>query len=165
MATQVRGWFQQAEKVAKAVDRLVREKIPEDQIRVTVEDRDGRVLERIPVKQKMGALRGAAWGAGGGAVLGILLILFLSLGAFEWAGFAPMAGAVVVGFLRAAVAGAVAGLVVGGIWGMGHWQGQQELSAEALSQDYAVVTVRGEGLLERAERVLRSLDPSRVEAG
>lgn len=165
MADQVKAWFHDADEVTRAVDRLVEEKIPPDQIRVTVEDSRGTEVRELPVKERMGALRGAAWGAAGGAAFGVLAVLFLSTGAFTWVGLEPLGSGVAMGMLRAAVGGAVAGVPLGGVLGMARWKGYEKIDPHELRQGSAVVTVKGEGLLDRARRALEDVGPARVQGG
>lgn len=146
MPHSVRAYFHDRERVARAVDLLVESQIPEDQIRVTVEDGRGAQLEEIPVKERTAVLRGAGLGAAGGAVLGVLAALLLAPGAL----------------LQAAVAGAAAGVPLGGIWGMGRWTGHEELARHDLDRGAAVVTVEGEALRERALEALRRAEPDVV---
>lgn len=165
MANEVRAWFHEPDEVSDAVDLLVERKIPQDQIRVTVEDGRGREVREVPVKERMGALRGALWGAAGGAAFGVVGVLLLGTGAFTWTGLDPLGSGLVMAVVRAAAGGALAGVPLGGVLGMARWQGSEELSRERLQQGAAVVTVRGEGLLERARKALEASGPARIEGG
>ena len=166
---QVKGWFHDRDRVAHTVDELMEGKIPQDQIRVSVEDRSGTTVRLVPVKSRMGVFRGAVWGAVGGAVFGLLAALLTAAGALSWTGMEPLQG----GDLRAAgdymaavrgmLAGAAAGVPLGGVWGLARWRGAMDLSDEELRDGAAVVTVEGAGIVERAEAILQRQEPAKLQ--
>jgi hypothetical protein len=166
---QVRGWFHDRERVAHAVDELMEGKIPQDQIRVSVEDRSGTTVRVVPVKGRMGVFRGAMWGAAGGAAFGLVAAFLTAAGALNWTGIEPLQGGDLmaagdyIAALRGMLAGAAAGVPLGGVWGLARWRGAMDLSDDELRDGAAVVTVEGAGIVDRAEHILQAQEPARLQ--
>lgn len=146
----IEGRFDDAEAARSAVEALLSEKIPEDQIDVFAETGSG-ARDRIEVKGRLGALHGALIGAVAGALLGAVGV------AAGMAWFGPdvmFGGGFVLGVVQGAAAGILPGVVVGGLTGLGRWRGSDDLRERLGPGGQAVVVVRGRGLVERARAVL-----------
>src|SRR5690606_29908945 len=114
------GVFHEADKVTAAVRSLLGRSVPADQISVVVLD-PGGAHHDVPVDGEAGTLKGAAIGGSVGGALGALGVALATTGAVAAPGVGLLAAGPVLAALRCAMVGAVAGVPLGGVIGMGRW--------------------------------------------
>jgi hypothetical protein len=156
-----RGIFGDAEDVRRAVEDLLGNSVPADEIRVLVADEAMSEDREIPVNDEPGAGRGLLLGALGGAFLGAVAALgavsvyqspsvLVTLGGLQW---------VLIG----AVVGALGGIPLGGVIGLGSWRrGAERVRASQSPHDQVIVEVHSDALAEKAIRILREAGAERV---
>jgi hypothetical protein len=141
--------------VARAVDSLVANSIPADELDVYVVDESGKPTRKLNIRDEPGTRRGAILGAVVGASLGLLLVVlaFLDVLGESWiASFGP--NAFLAGVALVCVSGA-AGVPIGAVIGMGHWQGRKKISVPDLERGGVIVVVQTDEMADVARRVLR----------
>lgn len=156
----VRGVFHDENQVRKAVERLLEQSVPVDEITVTVLDPSDTPKREVPVEDETGVLHGTLIGAAAGGALGFVAAI-LAIGVY--AGWPELLTGIGLSWmLRGAVIGAVGGVPLGAILGMGRWRKDEELGAEDLDAGSVVVDVRSGELAELAQRVLDEAGADRV---
>ena len=158
----VSGLFRQPDDVARAVQRLAESSVPPDEIEVFVVDANGEAGRRIGVHDEPGTLRGAIIGAIAGGIIGVLLVILTLLDAFGLVSGDPFGARSLLGAVRTIGASAAAGVPIGAVIGMGHWQGRKKLEVSGLRGDPMMVVVESDELAETARRVLRDAGAERV---
>lgn len=150
------GTFTDRKSATKAVHRLAEESVPADVIRVFVLDAGGDVIREVPVDDESGVLKGALIGAGIGAV-GAFLLGALALAGLALAGIAnPVGIETIPSALGVIMTGAIVGLPIGGILGMGRWSGARRISAAEASAGEIRVVVTSQELAGKARRTLEA---------
>lgn len=162
MATVVKGVFHRKDRLADAVERLAEQSVPADDIGVFVLDASGEPAREIPVRDESGVLRGALVGAAFGAGLGLVVLLLALTGVFGPVGAELVSARSLVGAIRTVVGGAVAGVPLGAILGMGRWWDRRRISDEEMAGHGAIVTVESDALADVARRVLGEAGADRV---
>jgi hypothetical protein len=158
----VTGIFHDPEDVNRAVRRLTAKSVPVDVIRVFVVDETGTRRHEIAVEDEAGALKGALVGAGLGAAIGLLVVILVPLLTGS-ASVGALGVSTLMGALRAIAICAVAGLPLGAILGMGHWEGRKRIAASGLSPHRIHVAVESEELASLARSVLEDSGAERVD--
>lgn len=156
----VSGVFHDRARVTRAVERLVGESVPTDEITVTVLDARGEPKRDVPVEDESGVLHGVLMGAGVGAALGFVAAI-LAIGVYV--GWSEIWS--VVGFswtVRGALIGMFGGMPLGGVLWMGRWRKKEQLADLGRDGDSVVVEVRSDELAERAHRILDEAGADRV---
>ena len=158
----VMGVFRDPDHASRAVRRLTAKSVPVDSIRVFMVDEQGRRQRELAVEDEAGALKGALIGAGVGAVLGLLAVILVpiltgvaTVGALSISTF--------LGALRAIALCAAAGVPLGAIIGMGHWQGRKKIEESGLTPHRIYVAVESDELAAIARAVLEDAGAERVD--
>lgn len=158
----VKGVFRDRDGVSRAVRGLTAESVPVDSIRVFVVPSDGRRRE-IPVEDEAGALRGALMGASIGTAVGLVLALLVTTGLLG-SGSAGLLGISSISDALGAIAVcAIAGVPLGTILGMGHWDAKKKISESDVTDGEVHVVVESAKLAALAVRVLERAGADRVE--
>ncbi|MGD2046772.1 MAG: hypothetical protein PVJ80_18020 [Gemmatimonadota bacterium] len=160
--TEVKGMFHDREDVENAVYRLGQESVPSDTISVWVEDKNGDKIRELDVENEAGTLRGAFWGAAGGALIGVVIALLVPTGVF---GPAPVElyDASTLAFAVGVVAIlAVAGLPLGAFFALGHWRVGTRIPEREMRQGSLWVSVRSDEMADVARRVMRECGAERL---
>lgn len=159
----VKGVFRDRERVGRAVRRLTAESVPVDSIRVFVVPRDGGHRREIPVEDEAGALRGALMGAGIGTAVGVVLALLVTTGLLgsRSAGFLGISS--ISDTLGTIAVCAIAGVPLGTILGMGHWDAKKKISESDVTGGEVHVVVESAKLAGLSRRVLEDAGADRVE--
>lgn len=156
----VRGVFHDEKRVRSAVERLLEHSVPADEIEVTVLDAGGAPTRDMPVEDESGVLHGALMGAAIGGWVGLIAAV-LAIG-FS-AGWSELLTAVGLSWaLRGVLIGAVGGLPLGAILGMGRWRKDEDLGSEDLDAGSVVVEVHSGELADVARRVLDDVGAEKV---
>ena len=142
MAHHVTGIFSDKKAAERAVHVLVESHFDPDEISIVVADREG-VHEEV-VEHDTGIAEGATVGAGLGALLGVLGASLVSTGVVAAPGLAVFATGPLLAALNGAVMGAAAGYPVGALAGLGFWDDEAHIHAEALEKGGIVVAVPAE---------------------
>lgn len=161
-STTVEGVFHDRETLTRAVERLSEKSVPADSIRVFVRDESGERRREIAVEDESGVLRGALIGAGVGALVGLLIAIGVATGMFGPVGTEIFSVDGVLGALRAMLAAAAAGVPLGGVLGLGYWQGRKKIARTDFEEGTAVVVVESDQLSELAKRTLEEVGASDV---
>jgi hypothetical protein len=158
----VTGIYHDADRVTEAVRSLLNESIPADSIGVTIRDASGRRRE-VKVGDEAGVLEGAKMGAWIGAALGAVVMFAVAV----WVAMGTGEGLLPVGPFSAAISGALgggaAGVMLGGLIGMGRWKGMPDLDPKVLETGSAIVSVRSDALADKARKVLTESGAQDVE--
>jgi hypothetical protein len=141
--------YHDEDKLADAVETLLGQSVPVDEISVVIRGRDGEVKREVPVEDETGAKRGAAIGAAVGATLGAVGVTLASVGT------AMVAAGPLLAAVQGAAAGGVAGIPIGGVLGLGHWGGVHIGEGE-LEEGSALVAVHSDDLASLARGVFES---------
>jgi hypothetical protein len=151
----IKGLYGRPDDVSRAVDSLVANSIPVDALDVFVVDELGKPIRKLNVRDEPGTRRGALLGALVGASLGAIVVALVLLGVLGEAlidAFGPNA------FLSALalifVSGA-AGVPIGAVIGMGHWEGRKKVSVPEIENGGVIVVVQTDELGDVARRVFR----------
>lgn len=159
----VEGVFHGRDEVTRAVRSLAESSVPADAIHVHVVDASGRKRE-VAVEDEAGVLRGALMGAGLGAAAGLAIAVLGAAGAFGRLGVELLGLRTLVGVIRAVVAGAVVGVPLGAVLGLGRWRARKRIPEGVLDHGRVVVTVEGDDLQETARAVLRNAGAEHVDS-
>lgn len=149
----VEGLFESRARLREAVNGLMARGVPTNTIRVFLVDGQGTRVRELPVDSGSGALKGALIGAAGGAVVGLAIAAFLSIG-ISAGSTTPLGVGSFLGGLRVAALLAAAGVPLGGLLGMGHWQGARRVSRADLRTLRAAVVVQTRSKADVAREVL-----------
>jgi hypothetical protein len=158
----VTGIYHDADRVTEAVRSLLNESIPADSIGVTIRDASGRRRE-VKVGDEAGVLEGAKMGAWIGAALGAVVMFAVAV----WVAMGTGEGLLPVGPFSAAISGALgggaAGVMLGGLIGMGRWKGMPDLDPKVLETGSAIVSVRSDAMADTARQVLTESGAQDIE--
>lgn len=154
--------FRDRGHATRAVRRLAEKSVPADTIRVFLLADDDTRRHEIPVEDEAGALRGALIGAGVGAVVGVGVVALATSGVLGPIQSEPLGVRTVLGAARAVLMAAVAGVPLGALLGMGHWQGRKKLAETGDSTSPVEVAVESEAVRETALDVLREAGADRI---
>lgn len=156
----VSGVFHDGNRVTRAVERLVGESVPTDEITVTVMDARGEPKRDVPVEDESGVLNGVLVGAGVGAALGFAAAI-VAIGVYV--GWSELWSVVGLSWtVRGALIGMFGGMPLGGVLWMGRWRKKDQLGDLGPDGDSVVVEVRSDDLAERARRILEEAGADRV---
>lgn len=158
----VTGLFRQPNDVERAVQRLAENSVPPDEIDVYVVDASGQAGRRIGVRDEPGTLKGAIVGAIAGGIVGFIIVILTLLDAFGPVTADPFGASSLLGAMRTIGASAAAGVPIGAVLGMGHWQGKKKLETSGLRGDRMMVVVESDELADTARRVLRDSGAERI---
>lgn len=161
----VRGVFTDITAATDAVHGLAENSVPADIIDVFVLDEHGSPTRAVPVEDESGVLRGAMIGASGGAVLGLVIVVLIATGVIVDADVDPLDYDSIAGALQIMATAAVAGIPLGAILGMGHWQGRKKVALEEGDSGSIMVVVATKELSEVARRVLEGAGAHTVTMG
>src|SRR5690606_8319915 len=123
--------FRDAEESRAAVQRLIEEQFPPDEIRVLMR-RGEEEPEEVIMERKTLVPQGAAIGAGVGAVGAAAAVLAAGGGALVAAG-------TVAGLLQASGMGAALGGIAGAMGGLGWWGDEAEVPEDGAERPDAVL--------------------------
>lgn len=160
--TRVEAVFHHHETVARAVERLSEKSVPADSIRVFVSGPSGERRREIAVEDESGALKGALIGAGIGAFAGLLIAIAVGTGMYGPVGTGIFSLGGIVGALRAMLAVGAVGVPIGGLLGMGYWQGRKKIAKDDFEEGTAVVVVESDELCQLARETLDASGASEV---
>jgi hypothetical protein len=158
----VTGVFRDPDDATQAVRRLTSKSVPVDSIRVFVVDEQGRRRRELAVEDEAGALKGGAIGAGIGAAVGLLIVILVPVVTGVASPGTPGVSTL-FGALQAIAWGAVAGIPLGIIIGMGRWQGRKKIEEAGLVPHRMHVIVESEALGSVARDVLERSGAERVD--
>jgi hypothetical protein len=144
------------------VRSLLTKSVPADSIRVFVEDDAGRGRQEVAVEAEAGALEGALIAAGVGAVVGLLIVIFL-MARYGSTGSDLLGVSSILGSLRAIATCAVVGVPIGAVLGMGRWKGKRRIAEASVSPARIEVVVESEELAPLAESVFEAAGAEGVE--
>lgn len=147
--------FHGREALGRGVRRLFEKSVPADTIRVFMLDETGRRTREIDVADEAGAVHGAKIGAAVGAGIGVLMLVLLAVGVLVDA-TAEIGTRDVIANSWIVLAGAVSGVPLGALLGMGNWQGHKRIPRREFRRGAAEVEVEGAGLGEVAADALRA---------
>lgn len=157
----VSGIYHAAPTATEAVRTLLGESVPADVIAVVVRSPEGDTRS-VDVEDETGVWHGAWVGARIGAVVGALLMGGLAVVVPLTSGDGPFAGHPFAAALRGALGGAAAGVTLGGILGIGRWNGLSALDAKILEGSRIEVRVRSDELADTARRILEDAGADEV---
>ena len=151
----IKGLYRRPGDVSRAVDSLAANSIPVDELEVYVVDQLGKPTRKLAIRDEPGTRRGAVLGALVGASIGALVIALVFLGVLgeSWTdAFGPNLLLSAVALI--CVSGA-AGVPIGAVIGMGHWEGRKKVSVPEIEAGGVIVVVQTDELADVARRVLR----------
>ena len=151
----IRGLYRRRGDVSRAVDSLVANNIPVDELDVYVVDELGRPTRRLSIRDEPGTTRGAIAGAIMGASLGAVVLALVFLGVLGESWIDAFGPNVYISTLALLCVPAAAGVPIGAVIGMGHWQGRKKVSVPEVETGGVIVVVQTEELADVARRVLR----------
>ena len=122
----IEGVFVTAEDASRAVNDLLENSVPADQIQVDLVSA-AAPPRRLRVGEDSGTSMGALAGAVVGAVVGLAVAVLASFGALGDAWAAAVGSGTALGILSMTVVSAVAGVPIGAVFGMAYWQGRRSL--------------------------------------
>ena len=158
----VLGIYHAAPPATEAVRTLLGQSVPADVIAVTVRRASGDT-EALEVRDETGVWHGAWLGARIGALVGALLMGGLAVAIPLTSGDGLLAGRPFTAALRGALGAAAAGVTLGGILGIGRWNGLSDMDPDGLEGSRIEVRVHSDELAETARRVLERTGAEEVE--
>lgn len=159
----VTGVFRDPGDVNRAVRRLTAKSVPADSIRVFIVDEAGQRRREVDVEDEAGALKGALIGAAAGAGIGLVIVLLVPM-LMGGVNIGWLDASSLLGALRAIAILAVAGVPLGAILGMGHWQGRKRIAETGLSPHRIHVAVESDEFATLAREILEDSGAERVDA-
>lgn len=150
----VMGVFRSRTGVAEAVRRLAERSVPSNEIDIVVLDADGRPRRRVSVEDESGTTRGAVAGAIIGAAIGVVVVLLLTFGAVGAVPAERIGAGTLFGALRAIAVLAAAGVPLGGLIGLGYWNGRTRIGAREAEEGAVAVIVETDELVDVARSAL-----------
>lgn len=159
------GTFGDRESATAAVHGLAERSVPADIIDVYVLDDTGAPTRSVEVEDESGVLRGALLGLAGGAVLGLGIVVLAATGVLVDAEVDILTYDSIAGAFRIVALTALAGVPLGGVLGLGHWQGRKKISVEEAESGSIMVVVTTDELTELSRQVLQEAGARRVESG
>jgi hypothetical protein len=151
----VEAVFHDRDTLNDGVEALFEKSVPADSIRVFLRTGAGERGRELDVGDEPGTLHGALTGAGVGAVVGLVVAIAVGSGLLGPSDVSPFGLTGIVGAFKAMLAGAVAGVPLGALLGMGHWRGHKRVDAGDMSDGGALVVVDSDELASLSERALR----------
>lgn len=150
-----KGVFRDRDALGRGVRQLFDKSVPSDSIRVFMVDEDGRRIRELDVADEAGAIHGAKVGAAVGAGIGVLMLVLLAIGIAT--GVDLDAGATdVIANSWIILAGAVSGVPLGALFGMGNWRGHKRIPDREFESGAAEVEVEGAGVSGVAADAMRA---------
>lgn len=146
----VMGVFRSRTGVAEAVRRLAERSVPSNEIDIVVLDADGRPRRRVSVEDESGTTRGAIIGA----AIGVVVVLLLTFGAVGAVPAERIGAGTLFGALRAIAVLAAAGVPLGGLIGLGYWNGRTRIGAREAEEGAVAVIVETDELVDVARSAL-----------
>lgn len=156
----IQGFFRRPEDASSAVNSLLENSVPADEITVYHVATSGS-RRRLRVREDAGALRGALAGAVVGALIGFLIAVLAWFGALGEAWTAVLGSGGALGVLAMMAVTGAAGVPLGVLIGMGYWQGRRSFP-QAHPGGSVTVSVETDDLAEVARRVLREAGAAEV---
>ena len=151
----IKGLYRRPGDVSRGVDSLVANSIPVDELDVYVVDELGKPTRRLAIRDEPGTTRGAIIGALVGACLGALMVALVFLGLLGESWIDSFGPNIYISTLALICVPAVAGVPIGAVIGMGHWQGRKRISVPEIQSGGVIVVVQTDELADVARRVLR----------
>jgi hypothetical protein len=142
MAHHVTAIFSDAKVAELAVRELVEEHFNPREISIVVIDREGTHEEEVV--HDTGVSEGATGGAALGGVLGAIGASLVATGVIAAPGLTVFAAGPLLAAFKGAVAGAAVGLEIGALGGLGFWDDEAHIHAEALKRGGVVIAVPAE---------------------
>lgn len=158
----VKGLYRTPGDVSRAVDSLVANSVPADDVDVYVVDELGRPTRRLSIRDEPGTTRGAIVGAVVGASLGVVVLALVFLGVLGASWIEAFGPNVAISALALIFVPAAAGVPIGAVIGMGHWQGRKKISVPEIDTGGVIVVVQTDELADVARRVLRDTGAANV---
>lgn len=153
MGRLTKGVFHDREALGRGVRQLFQESVPADSIRVFMLDEGGRRIREIEVADEAGAIHGAKVGAAVGAGIGVLMLVLLAISIVVGASVDAGVGDVIANSWIIP-AGALTGVPLGALFGMGNWQEHKRIPSEEFERGAAEVEVAGAGFGDDAAATL-----------
>lgn len=151
----IKGLYRQPRDVSRAVESLVANSIPVDELEVYVIDELGKPTRRISIRDEPGTRRGAILGALVGASLGAVVVAFVFLGVLGESWIAAFGPNILLSAVALIGVSGAAGVPIGAVIGMGHWEGRKKVAVPDLDSGGVIVVVQTDDLADVARRVLR----------
>jgi hypothetical protein len=150
----IEGVFQNAEDASNAVNDLLAQSVPADEIEVYLISA-GAPPRKLRIREDSGTRRGALTGAIVGALIGFLIGVLASLGALGEAWTAILMSGTPLDVLSLMIVSAVVGVPIGAVIGMGYWRGRRSLQPIDGHGERVMVAVETAELADVARGVLR----------
>lgn len=150
----VEGVFGSRRKLRKAVNQLMARGVPTNTIHVYLVDRAGSRLREVSVEAGSGVARGAVLGSLSGAAIGLVIVVAATAGLFGSPAADPFGVASVPEAVGVMLLGAAAGVPLGGLLGMGHWQGARRIPDADFTRYGATLVVETRSMADVARTVL-----------
>ena len=151
----IKGYYRQPRDVSRAVESLVANSIPVDELEVYVVDDSGKPTRKLNIRDEPGTRRGAIIGALVGASLGFLVVLLVFLDVIGGAWIDAFGPNVFLSAVALVCVSGAAGVPIGAVIGMGHWEGRKKISVPHLDSGGVIVVVQTDELADVARRVLQ----------
>jgi hypothetical protein len=138
----VTGIFSDAQAAEQAVHELVQHDFEPKEISIVVTDREGRHEEWV--EHDTGVAEGAVSGVAFGSLVGAIGGTLVATGLVAAPGLAVLATGPLLAAIKGAVGGAAVGIGVGALAGLGFWEDETHIHAEALKKGGVVVALPAE---------------------
>lgn len=154
----VTGTYHDQKKAAAAVEALVEQSVPLDEVSVVVTDRAGS--HEVPIVETSLVPKGAALGAGTGVLLGATGGILAATGVVDAPGV--LGDDPLLMLVRAIVGVGGLGYAFGVLGSLSIWKDEPELRGEDLEKGEAQVVVHSDDLHDKARAVLEATEADRV---
>jgi hypothetical protein len=160
MTQVVTGTFHDEEKAAQALQALINEGVPLDELSVVVADERGE--HDVPIEEKRPVLKSTLAGTALGAALGGVGAVLVATGVLAAPGIGLVAAGPVLAILRGVATGAFFGELVGLHAGLGFWKEEADLHGEDLKKGAALLVVHSDDLHDAARAVFERVGADRI---
>jgi uncharacterized membrane protein len=155
MATTVVGLFDSEDNARLAIQDLMKEGYPQQEMSLISSDPEGEYRRYKVDEEGNQAGEGAVAGAAGGAVAGGLFGLLVGTGALAFPAIGLVAAGPIAGLLGGAGIGAISGGIVGALVGWGIPEEHAHAYAEAVRRGSVLLTLKAEDdRVDRAEEIM-----------
>lgn len=154
------GTYHDEERAAAAIEALVQESVPLDEISILVAG--DAETHRIPIVERAQVAKGAIRGSVIGALLGAIGGTLAATGVFVGPGMDILASGPVLTLVRAIAGAGGLGYGIGVLSALSFWRDEADLHGEDLATGAALVVVHSDDLHDKAREVFVSTQADRI---
>ncbi len=160
MTRLVTGTYHDEKKAADAIQELIGEGVPLDELSVVIADAGSQ--RDVPIVHETAEGRAVVAGTAIGAVVGGVGAVLVTTGVLAAPGIGLLAAGPVLAILRGAIAGAFIGDLIGVHAGLAFWKKEAEIHEGDLRDGAALIAVHSDDLHDAARAVFERTGADRI---